>query len=370
MIRHRINPKTIEATLARETDSIERVLRRMDWAALEIVLVVDKDGKLAGTVTDGDARRGILKGMDMTQPASAIMNPNPVTVQADAPREEMLRIMRRFSIRRLPCLDTNGRPVRLELLENLIPDDSSPTAVIMAGGLGQRLRPLTESTPKPMLEVAEKPILDHILAGLSGYGVKNVAISVNYLGDKIREHVGNGQAHGMNVNYITENERLGTAGALAFLSPRPSSPFLVMNGDLLTGVNFSGLMRFQAESGHDIVVCARRHSTVIPYGVLEIENDRILRIEEKPSVEHFINAGIYVIHPRCLDLIPRGAFFDMPDLIRSAMDKGFSAGAFPIIEYWRDIGNPDDYLKANVEKLNSEAAIIGECRQMLEIAEK
>jgi dTDP-glucose pyrophosphorylase len=352
-----IRPKTMRATLAREDDTLEAVMRRMDWAALEIVLVVTAEGALAGTITDGDIRRALLAGRSLRDPASRVMNPRPIAVQEGTSREDALAILRRFSIRHLPVLDARRRPIRLERLEDLVDAPAAPSAVIMAGGLGQRLRPLTEHTPKPLLEVANRPIMDHILAGLRDSGIREVVISVNYLGDRIRRHVGDGRGHELNVNYVSETQRLGTAGALALLQPRPREPFLVMNGDLLTGIRFDSLFRFQRKQAFDMVVCVRKHVIQVPYGVVELDRDRVTGLQEKPSFERFINAGIYMIAPRCLDWLPPNAYCDMPDLIRSVLDRGGSVGAFPIIEYWRDIGNPEDYRKVNCELMNLEAAL-------------
>ncbi len=357
MTKPSTRPKTMRATMARENDSLEAVMRRMDWAALEIVLVTDAKGALAGTITDGDIRRALLAGRSRSDNASKIMNPRPIAVQEGTARGDALAIMRRFSIRHLPVLDSHRRPVRLELLEELMDEPVAPSAVIMAGGLGQRMRPLTENTPKPMLEVANRPIMDHILDGLHSSGIKEVVISLNYLGDRIRHHVGDGSGHELNVNYVSETQRLGTAGALALLQPRPEEPFLVMNGDLLTGMRFDNLFRHQRKHSYDMVVCVRKHVIQVPYGVVEIEQGRVTGLQEKPAIERFINAGIYMIHPRCLDWLPENTYFDMPCLIQATLEKGGSVGAFPIIEYWRDIGNPEDYRKVNCEVMNIEAAL-------------
>lgn len=351
-------PRSMRATLAAPTDSLQDIIRRLDWAELEIVLVVDDDGRLIGTITDGDVRRGILAGLGLERPASAVMNTKPIAVPDGAARAEMLQIMRRFMIRHLPVLDADHRPIRLELLETVMePDAPAQSAVIMAGGLGQRLRPLTETTPKPLLKIADQPILDHILAGLRDSGIEEVVISVNYLGEHIRRHVGNGDGHRLNVSYVNERQRLGTAGALSLLDPRPQHPFLVMNGDLLTDMNFTSLFRYQKKAQHDLVMCVRRHTVQVPYGVVELRDDRIVALREKPVYDHFINAGIYIVAPRCLDWIPRNGYFDMTDLAQCVMRQGGSVGAFPIIEYWRDIGCHEDYVKANHERLNAEAAL-------------
>jgi dTDP-glucose pyrophosphorylase len=351
-------PRSLEATLARETDSIQEIIRRINWANMEIILVVAEQGALLGTITDGDIRRGILAGIDSTQPVSMIMNRTPTTVPLGTPYHEMLEIMRRRSIRHLPVVDNENRPVRLERMENLLDRLTGQGAVVMAGGMGMRLRPLTNDTPKPLLPVAGRPILDHILGGLRESGIEDVVISVNYLGERIRDHVGDGKDHHLNVNYIAERERLGTAGALSLIRPRPRRPFLVMNGDLLTKMNFAKLLQFQKKHEHDIVMCVRKHQFQVPYGVVDIREGCVTGLREKPVIEQFINAGIYVLNPACIDLIPRNRFFDMTDLIQVVLDQGGSVGAFPIIEYWRDIGNPADLQAAGREhgELGAETA--------------
>lgn len=353
-----MRPKTVPATLAQKNDTLEIVMRRMDWAALEIVLVVNKEGELIGTITDGDIRRALLAGQGLKNPASSVMNPHPIAVQEGISREDSISVMKRFSIRHLPVLDAHRRPTRIERIEDMVETPPAPSAVIMAGGLGQRLRPFTENIPKPMLEVANRPIMDHILNGLRHSGIREVVISVNYLGDKIIHHVGNGKTHELNVNYVSETQRLGTAGALALVQPRPVEPFLVMNGDLLTGIHFDSLFRYQRKQELDMVVCVRKHVVTIPYGVVELKEDRVVALQEKPSLERFINAGIYMIHPRCLDWLPANKYCDMPELINKVLENKGTVGAFPIIEYWRDIGNPEDYRKVNCEIMNIEAAIL------------
>jgi NDP-sugar pyrophosphorylase family protein len=263
----------------------------------------------------------------------------------------MLDIMRRRSIRHLPVLDGEHRPVRLERLERIVDDLRGKDAIVMAGGLGTRLRPLTETVPKPLLPVKGKPILDHILDGLRRSGIRDVAISVNYLGEQIRQHVGDGGEQDLHVNYLEEQKRLGTAGALTLLQPRPRQPFIVMNGDLLTNLNFTHLLRFQRENGYPLVMCVKRHQVRVPYGVVDLDGDRIRGLREKPVYRHFINAGIYVLDPACLDWIPRDEFYDMTDLINGLLARGESVGAFPIYEYWRDIGKPEDLAAVSNEPI-------------------
>lgn len=350
--------KTMLAAIARPEDSMQDIIRKMDWAALEIILVVNDAGELVGTITDGDIRRGILAGSNLDDPAEGVMNRTPIAVPLETPRSEMLDIMKRFSIRHLPVLDNNRRPIRLELLDDVIDDIAGKSAVIMAGGQGQRLRPLTASTPKPLLKVGDRPILDHILKALNNNGIKDVVISVNYLGNLIQDHLGDGRDHSLNVNYVSETKRLGTAGALSMLRPKPTKAFLVMNGDLLTTLNFNAMLRYQKKTGHDMVVCVRKQFVKVPYGVVEVRDGAVSSLREKPVYEHFINAGIYVLEPKCLDLIPEDVYFDMPDLIQKLMDNGYSVGAFPVVEYWRDIGNPEDFQAANSEKMNLDSVVM------------
>ncbi len=343
-------PMTLGATLASENDSIQDVIQHINRANMEIVLVVNDSGVLLGTVTDGDIRRGILAGIHLDQPVSIVMNRKPAFVPLGTSHEDMLQLMRKRSIRHLPVVDNERRPIRLERLENLIDRLAGQEAIVMAGGLGSRLRPLTDETPKPLLPVAGRPILDHILDGLRESGIEDVVLSLNYLGDRIREHVGDGERHQLHVAYVAEKQRLGTAGALSLLRPRPRKPFVVMNGDLLTHMNFARLLEFQRQFDHAIVMCVRRHPTPIPYGVVEIRNGCVAALREKPVLEHFINAGIYVLTPACIDLIPRETYFDMTDLVGAALANRMAVGAFPIYEYWKDIGNPKDLAEAGREQ--------------------
>ena len=345
-----IEPRSLAAVLSKADESIQEIIHRINWANMEIILVVDSNGALIGTITDGDIRRGILAGVDTSQPTSLIMNPSPTAVPLGTSHSDMLEIMKKQSIRHLPVVDNKYRPIRLERMESLVEHFTGHDAIVMAGGLGSRLRPLTNTTPKPLLDVGGKPILDHILTGLQNSGIEDVVISVNYMGEQIREHVGNGNNHQLSVNYVSEKERLGTAGALSLLQPKPKRPFLVMNGDLLTRMNYDRLYQFQKEHNHTLVMCVRKHHIQVPYGVVDIENGLVTGLREKPTYDQFINAGIYILTPECLNYIPQNQYFDMTNLIDVILENGGSVGAFPIIEYWRDIGNPDDLQAAGKEQ--------------------
>ncbi len=347
-IAHRKPVDSLRAVLAHADDSLEDIIRRINWSCMEIVLVVDEDRRLNGTVTDGDIRRGILSGVSMDQPVSIIMNQRPIHVTHGLSGEQMLATMRKHTIRHLPVLDKDGRLLRLERMEHLV-DDCSGQAVVMAGGLGSRLSPFTDSTPKPLVSVAGRPILDHILSRLRRSGIENVVISLNHMGDQIKRHIGTGRRRNLNIDYVNETQRLGTAGALTLINPRPEKPFLVLNGDLMTGLNYSRLLRFQKEENYEMVLCVRQHAIQIPYGVVEVQDGCVDQLREKPNVESFINAGIYVLTPVCIDLIPKGDYYDMTDLVDAVKKSGGRVGVFPIIEYWRDIGRPEDLEAAHQE---------------------
>lgn len=345
-----VQPRSLGAALASDKEHIQEIIRRINQTGIEIMLITDDSGALAGTVTDGDIRRGILAGVNLNQSVNAIMNRAPISTPLGTSYQQMIDIMRQNSIRHLPVLDNARRPVRLEIMDDLMINLRNHGAVVMAGGLGQRLRPLTETVPKPLLPVNGQPILDHILSGLRDSGLHDVVISVNYLADTIRKHVGNGHKHNVNVAYLSEIKRMGTAGALSLLRPRPKRPFLVMNGDLMTDMNFAKLMEFHITNSYSVVMCVRKQEVHVPYGVVNIEKGRVTGIREKPTYEHFINAGIYVVDPSCLELVPEGKPFDMPDLINAILATNGKVGAFPIIEYWRDIGTPADLLAAGEDQ--------------------
>ncbi len=347
-----VQSKNLSATLAKDSECIQDIIHKINKSGMEIVLVTDEKDAIAGTVTDGDIRRGILAGIGMRQAVSTIMNRKPVTVPLGTSYAQMLEIMERLSIKQLPVVDSANRPVRLEIINTVLDNLRGQDAIVMAGGLGSRLRPLTLDTPKPLLQVGGRPILDHILSGLRESGLRDVIISVNYLGEQIKNHVGDGCAHDLNVAYLNERDRLGTAGALSLLRPRPKRPFLVINGDLLTNIDFSKILRFQKKHAYTIVMCVQKRRIDVPYGVVEISDGKVASLREKPVYEHFINAGIYTLDPACLDLIPRDRFFDMPDLINAVIGANGSVGAFPIIEYWRDIGTPADLTSASKEHEN------------------
>jgi dTDP-glucose pyrophosphorylase len=306
----------------------------------EAAIVVDDERKLCGLITDGDLRRAFLAGATLDTPLSEVMTKSPMTISTEMSHQEILAVMLRKKIRHLPVVDANGYPIGLELLKNQYEETQFTEAVLMAGGKGTRLHPLTYETPKPLLDIGNGTIIDNVLDGLRNCGIRDVIISVNYLGEKIREHINDGQDRQMNVAYVEEEKALGTAGALSLLDPRPAHNFIVMNADLITEMDFRALDRFHKEEKNHLSVCVRSIRQPIPFGVVSLHEDRsrIANIVEKPEYDLLVNAGIYMLEPEIIDLIPKNMFFDMVSLIRKAIETGYRVGAFPIYEYWRDIG--------------------------------
>ena len=332
--------------------SILETIKAIDGGNLQAVLVAGADGVLLGVVTDGDVRRGLLKGASLQSPVAEIMNTKPAFLKATAGREEVLAIMRRLSIRHLPALDESGRITGLHLIDGdggAEDRGTPPWVVIMAGGRGTRLHPLTETTPKPMLPVGGQPLLETIIRALVAQGFSRIYLALNYMAPVFRRHFGDGSRFGAEIRYIEESERLGTAGALSLLPEMPEQPFLVMNGDLLTQVDFRNLMSFHAEHGAQATMCVRDYSIQVPYGVVDLEGSNVTGIVEKPVRSFFVNAGIYVLDPALLEHIPPAAYFDMPQLLEAAMKAGRTVSSFPIHEYWLDIGKFDDLERAQAE---------------------
>jgi dTDP-glucose pyrophosphorylase len=325
-------------------------VQALDASELQIVLVVDAERHLAGTVTDGDVRRGILKGVSLDETVQRIMNPAPTTVSTNDSRESVLALMQRKQLRHIPVIDQSGRVVGLETLDGLVQSQAKPNRVVlMAGGLGSRLQPLTDDCPKPMLRVGTKPLLETILESFIDFGFRRFSIAVNYLADVVQAHFGDGSRWGVDIDYLRETRQLGTAGALSLLPEIPTEPLLVMNGDVLTKVNFGQLLDFHNGHRASATMCVREYDFQIPYGVVRIDRHRIAGIEEKPVQRFFVNAGIYVLEPNVLRLLPTNERFDMPTLFGKLIEHGHETSVFPIREYWLDIGQMADYDRANGE---------------------
>ncbi len=333
--------------------SIRETIKVIDRSALQIALVVDPDDHLLGTVTDGDIRRGILKGVSLDAPVKQIYYVSPLTASIDDDPETINRIMKEQYINQLPILDNDGRVVQLKILKEIITKKKQKNPVIlMAGGLGTRLRPLTSSCPKPLLKIGGTPVLETILEGFINNGFDNFYISVNYMAHMIEDYFEDGSKWGVHIKYLKEKKKLGTAGSIKLLPQKPLMPFIVMNGDLLTKVNFKHLLKFHLNnnklSNAMATMCVREYTIQIPYGVIKKEGNRLIRLDEKPVQRFFVNGGIYVFEP-VLDLIPDDKYFDMTDLFDKIMGKDYKTIIFQIREYWMDIGHKRDFEVAEVE---------------------
>jgi len=325
-------------------------IARIDASGIQVALVVAADGRLAGMLTDGDIRRAILRGQGLQIPVKEVMNPRPTAVLAQTPREEMLALMRRQVFHHLPLIDKTGQVVGLMTLDDLIGAVERPNwVVLMAGGLGTRLYPLTEDCPKPLLSVGGKPILETILESFAEQGFKHIFLSVNYKAEMIQKHFGGGERWGVQVHYLHEGSRLGTAGAKSLLPQLPTSPLIVMNGDLLTRANFDGLLNFHNEYGAVATMAVREYDFQVPFGVVQLNGQRITAIEEKPVQRFFVNAGIYVLSPKVLGRLPANCFFDMPTLFEQLIVANETTVAYPLREYWLDVGRIDEFKRAQRE---------------------
>ncbi|KAA6183975.1 NTP transferase domain-containing protein [Thiohalocapsa marina] len=322
----------------------------IDREAVQIALVTDEQHRLLGTITDGDIRRALLRGEDLDTPVERIMFRNFRSLPATATDMEALTLMRKASLHQIPALDEQGRVTRLFRLDELIkPKTLSNPVVIMAGGEGKRLRPLTQDCPKPMLRVGGKPLLEIILEQCIEAGFREFYLAVNYLKEQIQDYFQDGAHWEARIRYLEEDKPLGTAGALSLLPQSPTEPLLVLNGDVLTRVDFKHLLRFHAEHEAAATLCVREHTTQIPYGVVRLDDLRVLTLEEKPVLSHYVNAGIYLLDPELLKLIPNDCFFDMPQLLDQAVRAQHRVSAFPIHEYWLDVGLPETLERAHGE---------------------
>lgn len=329
---------------------ISKAIEKIDAGAMQIAVVVDGEGRLLGTVTDGDVRRGILKGISIGEPVQKIMNPDPVTASANETNERLLTILRQKQIRQIPLVDRRGRVVGIHVLDELLGEFKRENwVVLMAGGAGARLRPLTDERPKPLIPVGQKPILETILENFVDYGFCRFFFSVNYKNEMVIDHFGDGSRWDVEIRYLKESQRLGTAGALSLLPSRPKEAVIVMNGDLLTNVNLDHLLNFHAENKADATMGVREYDFQVPYGVVKTDRHRVRGIDEKPIHRFFVNAGIYVLEPKTLQQVPKKAIFDMTQLFEKLVKQGQEVAAFPIREYWLDIGHLDDLKRANGE---------------------
>ena len=330
--------------------TIKEALQVIDIGAVKFAIIVDIDDKLIGTLTDGDIRRAILDGKTLDDKIETIYFKEPTVVNANSTREEIINLCTAKKIYQIPVVDSEGRVIGINLLDELVkPEIHANKVVLMVGGLGTRLRPLTNSTPKPMLPVGGKPILQTIVERFVSYGFVNIVMCVGYKSNIIQDFFEDGSKFGANIEYVFENKRMGTAGALSLLETKPSEAFFVMNGDLLTNVNFEHLREFHLANNSMATMCVREYDFQVPYGVVNVKDGRILSIEEKPIQKFFVSAGIYILNSKCIENIPENEFYDMPTLFEKLIAMNENTVSFPLKEYWLDIGRIEEYEKANLE---------------------
>ncbi|MBX3112554.1 MAG: nucleotidyltransferase family protein [Fimbriimonadaceae bacterium] len=326
-----------------------------------IAIVVDADQRLVRTVTDGDIRRAILSGARLDVPIAKLPTHFPsqvaVTARQGTSDKDMLALMRERQVQQLPVLDEDDRLAGVVTMHDLVPEPP-PTlgAVVMAGGFGTRMRPLTSDLPKPMLPIGDRPLLERIVSQLRESGIREVSLTTHYLPEIIEAHFGDGSQFGVTINYVNEQTPLGTAGALRLLD-RPTFPLLVINGDILTNVDFRWMKRFHEEHQADLTLAVRPHETTIPYGVVETDGPILTSLVEKPTVRHFVNAGIYLLGERAFDHIGDDGRLDMTQLVDAMLAVGRRVATFPLTEYWIDIGQMSDYERAQTDFANGVIAL-------------
>jgi len=330
--------------------SILEVLKIINETVKQLVLVVDKNKKLIGTINDGDIRRALLNNVSLNSSIEYIYFKTPTVANVNATKQEIINICTAKKIHQIPIIDNDGNIVALEILDELIKAKTkSNKVVLMVGGLGTRLRPLTKKTPKPMLHVGGKPILQTIVEKFADYGFVNIVMCVNYKSHIIQDYFGDGHKFGVKIEYIFEEKRMGTVGALTLLKTLPSEPFFIMNGDILTNINFEHLYNFHLQNSATATMCVREYDFQVPFGVASITNKKITKIVEKPSYNFFVSAGIYMLNPQTIKLIPKNEFYDMPTLFDELIKQNKNTMSFHLKEYWLDIGQMQEYEQANRE---------------------
>lgn len=340
--------KRWEQTLIGPESTLREALERIDRCGCQMALVVDGSRKLLGILTDGDVRRALLKGISLADKVIEAMRANPNCALDGDDRATVLTMMRKLGVHHIPVIDCDGILVGLEMVEDfLLPRPREEWVIVMAGGLGTRLKDLTRDTPKPMLKVGSRPLLETILHNYADQGFKRFYFAVNYRADQIESHFGDGTALGLEIRYLREAKRMGTAGALALLPEKPNSPVIVTNADLLTKQDFVQMMDLHIASGADATVGVRDYEMQIPFGVISETDGKVQTIQEKPIHSFNVSAGINILSASAIDLVPKDEFFDMPSLFEAMLLQEMHVRVHKVDGYWLDIGRLHDYEKAN-----------------------
>ncbi len=330
--------------------TLREAIQQLNEVGLKIVLICADDDTLIGTISDGDIRRGLLRGLTLDSPVQEVLRRNPLVVPEGMGRELVLQLMAANKVQQIPVVNDCGHPLGLHLWDELTTPVERPNLmVVMAGGMGTRLRPYTESCPKPMLSVAGKPMLEHIIERARFEGFRHFVLAVHYLGHMIEEHFGNGENFGVKITYLKEEQPLGTAGALSLLAPKPELPFVVTNGDVITDIRYGELLDFHIRHGASATMAVRLHEWQHPFGVVQMDGVDIVGFEEKPIARTHINAGVYTLSPTALDCLEKDQRCDMPSLFARLQKQAQRTIAYPMHEPWLDVGRPDDLRQANQE---------------------
>jgi dTDP-glucose pyrophosphorylase len=336
-----------KTTVVAADSTIAQVIGNLHQSGLQIALVVSDQGALLGTVTDGDIRRGLLRGLTMASPIDSIIYRNPLVVPPLLGRDMVLQLMRANKLHQLPVVKENGQVVGLHLWDELMqPIERQNLMVIMCGGQGTRLRPHTESCPKPLLHVGGKPMLQHIIERAKDNGFTHFVLAIHYLGHMIEEFFGDGSRFQVQIEYLREQTPLGTAGAIALLNPPPQTAFLVSNGDVLTDIHYGELLEFHQRHAAAATMAVRLHEWQHPFGVVRTEGVDIVGFEEKPVSRSHINAGVYVLEPQSLSALVPGEHCDMPTLFARLQERAARTIVYPMHEPWLDVGRSEDLERA------------------------
>ena len=340
--------KKLSDLLIPHSATLQQALSAIDKGSSRIAFILNNDKKVVGILTDGDIRRAILKDNSLSSPISSFMNRNFLFVEKKYSLSDVKKIMIKNSINQVPVLSKDGKLLDLLMIEDFISIKKlNNPVVIMAGGKGKRLRPYTMNCPKPMLEVQNKPILEFILNKCINAGFNNYFFSVNYLKEKIIKYFEDGKSWDISINYLIEDKELGTAGSLSLLPKNiGKEPILIMNGDVITELDYSKLLEFHKENKSLATVCVKNHEINVPFGVVEINKKLIKSFREKPTLNFLVNAGVYIIEPKALKFLEKNIYLDMPEFLERIIENGFEVSAFPIHEYWIDIGKKESLKQA------------------------
>lgn len=332
------------------TATVKDAIQSLQSVAVKIVLVTNVNGELEGTISDGDIRRALLKGATLTSSIAKVFRRNPLVVPEGMARDLVLRLMTVNKLQQIPVVDAQNRLVGLHLWDDIMAPDVRPNMmVIMAGGMGTRLRPFTDRCPKPMLPVAGRPMLEHIIERAKLGGFSRFVLAIHYLGEMIEGHFGDGSHLGVHIDYLREDVPLGTAGALSLLNPRTELPFVVTNGDVITDISYGELLDFHGRHDALATMAVRGYEWQHPFGVVQMNGVEIVGFEEKPVTRSHINAGVYALSPAALDFLDSGDRCDMPTLFERLQSRGLRTVAYPMHEPWLDVGRPDDLNLANAK---------------------